>query len=76
MIVLATVVNAFGIELLGRIIFYRVVFELIIAVGLTAWLFIASEHQPLTIFFNLGHAESFTDWVPMLLLGGIFMPLW
>lgn len=76
MIVLATVVNAFGIELLGKIIFIGVVFELIIAVGLTAWLFIASEHQPLTIFFDLGHAESFTDWVPMLLLGGIFMPLW
>lgn len=76
MIVLATVVNAFGIELLGKVIFIGVVFELVIAVGLTAWLFFASEHQPLSIFFNLGHATSFSEWLPMLLLGGIFMPLW
>lgn len=76
MIAVATVMNALGIELLGKIIFIGVVLELVVAFGMTAWLFIASEHQPLSIFFNLGHATSFAEWMPAFLAGGIFLPLW
>lgn len=75
-IALATIMNALGIELLGRIIFVGVILELIVAFGMTTWLFVASDKQPLTVFFNLGPAASFSDWVPLFLAGGIFLPLW
>lgn len=35
-----------------------------------------SDHQPLSVLFNLGPATSFSDWVPLFLAGGIFLPLW
>jgi amino acid transporter len=75
-IVMATALNALGIELLGRIIFVGVVLELIVAFGMTTWLAIASEKQPLSILFDLGPATTFSDWVPLFLSAGIFLPLW
>jgi amino acid transporter len=72
----ATVLNALGIELLGKIIFIGVIFELIIGFGLTAWLFFASDHQPWSIFFNLGSSSSFSAWIPGFIGGGIFISLW
>lgn len=75
-IAMATILNALGIELLGKIIFVGVILELVVAFGMTTWLFIASEKQPLDVFFNLGPASSFTEWVPLFLAGGIFLPLW
>lgn len=75
-IALATVLNSLGIELLGRIIFIGVVLELIVAFGLTTWLLIASEKQPLSVFFDIGQASGFAEWLPLLLGAGIFLPLW
>lgn len=75
-IVMATVLNALGIELLGKIIFVGVILELIVAFGMTTWLFAASEKQPLSIFFDLGGAGSFSDWLPGFFAAGIFLPLW
>lgn len=75
-IVVATVLNAFGIELLGKIIVVGVVFELIVGFVLTAVLFFKSEHQPLSIFFDLGAATSLSDWIPAFVGGGAFLALW
>lgn len=75
-IAMATVMNALGIELLGRIVFVGVVLELIVAFGMTTWLLIASDKQPVSVFFHLGSATSFTDWLPLFFAGGIFLPLW
>lgn len=75
-ILMATVLNALGIELLGKIIFVGVIFELVVGFGLTTWLFFASDHQPLSIFFDMGSATSFSSWVVGFIGGGIFISLW
>lgn len=75
-IVGATLLNALGIELLGKIILVGVILELIVAFALTGWLFIASDHQPIGIFFDLGSASSLSAWIPGFIGGGIFLSLW
>jgi amino acid transporter len=75
-IVVAAIVNAAGIELLGRIVFVGVIAELTIGFVLTTWLFVASDHQPLSTLFDLGGSSSFTSWLPAFLGAGIFAALW
>lgn len=72
----ATILNALGIELLGRIVLIGVILELVVAFALTGWLFVASDHQPLSIFFDLGAASSFSSWLPGFIGGGVFLSLW
>ncbi len=75
-IICATILNALGIELLGRIVLIGVTLELVVAFALTGALFVASDHQPVSIFFNLGDVSSFSAWLPGFVGGGIFLSLW
>lgn len=72
----AAIINGLGIQLLGRFATLGTALELIVGIGLTLWLFFASDHQPLTVFFNTGAATDFSSWLPALFGGGIFVAIW
>jgi amino acid transporter len=76
-IVLSTALNLMGIELLGRLSAIGVAIELGILVVLSVLVFILGPHHgPGFLFETGGTGDTFGDWVPGFIGGGMFVGLW
>jgi amino acid transporter len=74
-LLIATVINALGVELLGKVSVLGVIAELFILGVITTLVLIFGEHQPVSVLVDTQGA-SFGNWVPLFIGGGIFMSLW
>jgi amino acid transporter len=74
-LVIATVINALGVELLGKVSIVGVAAELLILGGLTTLVLIFGPHQSPSALIDTQGA-SFGAWLPVFIGGGIFMSLW
>jgi amino acid transporter len=76
-IVLSTALNLMGIELLGRLSAIGVAIELGILVVLSVLVYILGPHHgPGFLFETGGTGDTFGDWVPGFIGGGMFVGLW
>ena len=76
-IVLSTALNLMGIELLGRLSAVGVAIELGILVVLSLLVFILGPHHgPGFLFETGGTGDTFGDWLPGFIGGGMFVGLW
>ena len=76
-IVLSTALNLMGIELLGRLSAVGVVIELTILVVLSLLVFILGPHHgPGFLVETGGTGDTFGDWLPGFIGGGMFVGLW
>jgi amino acid transporter len=77
LILLCTVLNLLGIELLGRLSAIGVVVELGVLVVLSLLVFILGPHHgPGELFNSGGTGATFGDWLPGFIGGGMFVGLW
>jgi amino acid transporter len=77
LIVVATLLNLFGIELLGRIAAIGVAAELTVFIGLSIVVYVLGPHQsPSLLFESGGTGSTFGDWLPGFIAGGMFVGLW
>ena len=76
-IVLSTALNLMGIELLGRLSAVGVAIELGILVFLSVLVFaLGPHHGPSFLFESGGTGDTFGDWLPGFVAGGMFVGLW
>lgn len=76
-LVVATLVNGFGVKALGRTSQLGVIAELIVLVGITSLVLIFGHSQSPRVFLSSGGtATSLHQWLPTLFAGGIMVSLW
>jgi amino acid transporter len=75
-LLIAAIVNAFGIEFLGRVTVIGVAAEIFIVFVLTSLVIAFGAHQPVSVYVHGPGVPGFGNWVYALLGGGIFVSLW
>lgn len=71
----AAIMNALGIEILGRFTVWGVFAELIVAIVISTLLLIFGAHQSPSVLFHTG-GQSFSNWVSGFITGGVFIAIW
>jgi len=75
-LVVAALVNAAGIDILGKLTVLGVAAEVFILVVLSTLVLIFGSHQSPSILLNGAPFTQFSGWLPAFLGGGIFVSLW
>jgi amino acid transporter len=74
-LLIATITNVAGIDLLGRFTGFGVLAELIIAVGVSTALLIFGHHQSPSVLMQTS-GLGFGKWLPGFTTGGLFIAIW
>lgn len=75
-LLVAAIINASGIEFLGRVTVIGVAAEIFIVFVLTSLVIAFGAHQPVSVYVHGPGVPGFGNWVYALLGGGIFVSLW
>jgi amino acid transporter len=75
-LLIAAILNASGIELLGKVTVLGVIAELFIIFVLTSLVIAFGARQPVSVYVQGPGLPGFGNWVYALLAGGIFVSLW
>jgi len=73
---LALIINASGIELLGRVTVLGVAAELFIVFVITTLVIAFGAHQPVSIYVHGPGVHGFGNWIYSFVGAGIFVSLW